>query len=72
MNSQEQGDDVKLSQQQIELLQMIADGKTNAEIAEKLFVTTRTVKNYLSAVYDLLGAHNRAQAIAIAVKKQLI
>ena len=51
---------------------MIADGKTNAEIAEKLFVTTRTVKNYLSSVYELLKVHNRAQAIAVAVKKGLI
>ncbi len=69
---EEHGGDVELSAQQIKLLKLIADGKTNAEIAEQLFVTTRTVKNYLSSVYELLKVHNRAQAIAVAVKKGLI
>ena len=72
LKDEEHGGDVELSAQQIKLLKMIADGKTNAEIAEKLFVNTRTVKNYLSSVYELLKVHNRAQAIAVAVKKGLI
>lgn len=72
LKDEEHGGDVELSSQQIKLLKMITDGKTNAEIAEKLFVTTRTVKNYLSSVYELLKVHNRAQAIAVAVKKGLI
>lgn len=68
MNNQERNENVKLTDQQITLLKMIAEGKTNAEIAEKLFVTTRTVKNYLTNIYETLEVHNRAQAIAVAAK----
>nr|WP_263598706.1 LuxR C-terminal-related transcriptional regulator [Limosilactobacillus coleohominis] len=42
------------------------------KLRKNFFVTTRTVKNYLSSVYELLKVHNRAQAIAVAVKKGLI
>lgn len=62
----------KLSLQQVKILKMVAEGKTNAEIAEEMYVTTRTVKNYLTVIYDLLGVHNRAQAIAVAAKDRLI
>lgn len=72
MDNDEPNVQFDLTDQQINLLKMIADGKTNAEIARKLFVTTRTVKNYLTAIYNELGVRNRAQAIAVAAKNKLI
>lgn len=63
---------VELTELQISILKMVADGQTNAEIAKKLFVTSRTVKNYLTAIYETLHVHNRAQAIAVAIKQKLI
>ncbi len=72
MQSTGPSSDVKLTDQQRSLLRMIAAGQTNAEIADQLHVTSRTVKNYLSAIYQLLNVHNRAQAIAVAAKNDLI
>lgn len=72
MDSKEDAVQPKLTAQQVMILQLVAEGNTNAEIAKKLFVTTRTVKNYLTAIYDVLHVHNRAQAIAVAAKKNLI
>ncbi|WP_076459721.1 response regulator transcription factor [Limosilactobacillus caccae] len=72
MDSNDESGVHKLTPQQITLLKFIAEGDTNAEIAKKMFVTTRTVKNYLTTIYDLLHVHNRAQAIAVAAKHNLI
>lgn len=72
MESKQKGQSFNLTPQQIQLLKYVADGETNEEIAKKMFVTSRTIKNYLSAIYKTLGVHNRAQAIAIAVKNGLI
>lgn len=72
MDSKEDAVQPNLTAQQVMILQLVAEGNTNAEIAKKLFVTTRTVKNYLTAIYDVLHVHNRAQAIAVAAKKNLI
>lgn len=72
MNKSSQEKDFNLDAKQIQLLKYVADGETNEEIAKKMFVTSRTVKNYLSAIYKTLHVHNRAQAIAIAAKHHLI
>ncbi|MBB1079566.1 response regulator transcription factor [Limosilactobacillus sp. STM2_1] len=69
---EKENQEIELTDQQVSLLKMIAAGDTNADIARKLFVTTRTVKNYLTVIYETLGVHNRAQAIAVAAKKNLI
>lgn len=52
----------KLTQREIEILSMIAVGKTNQEIAEKLFISPHTVKNHLYIVYKKIRVHNRIQA----------
>lgn len=72
MDNHDDGTQFDLTTEQIDLLKMIAAGKTNADIADHLFVTTRTVKNYLTAIYNELGVRNRAQAIAVAAKNHLI
>ena len=61
-----------ITEQQKQLLQMVADGLTNKEIAAQLFVTDRTVKTYLTELYEIFQVNNRAQAIAYAIRHNII
>ena len=51
-----------LSARQREILEMVAEGLSNAEIAGRLFLTESTIKQHLRAAYQLLGVRNRAEA----------
>ncbi len=53
-----------LSSQELRVMGLVAEGKTNKEIAVVLELSDKTVKNYLSHVYDKLGVTNRAEAAA--------
>jgi LuxR family transcriptional regulator, maltose regulon positive regulatory protein len=55
-----------LSDRELEVLHLLADGATNAEIAEQLFITSSTVKRHLSNIYSKLAVANRTQAVARA------
>ncbi|MCT4456230.1 DNA-binding response regulator [Lactiplantibacillus paraplantarum] len=61
-----------LSDKQIEVLTMVASGLTSKQIGNKLFITERTVKAHLTEIYTDLNVSNRAQAIAVAIKENLI
>ena len=52
-----------LSQREIEVIQLIADGLTDKEIAAQLFITPRTVSEHISNIRSKLGAANRASAV---------
>jgi two-component system response regulator DesR len=58
-----EGDGAMLSERERQVLEMIASGSTNREIAERLFLSPHTVKDHTSALYRKIGARNRAQAI---------
>jgi DNA-binding NarL/FixJ family response regulator len=53
-----------LTPREQEVLVLMVHGKDNVGIAETLGISERTVRNYVSRIYDVLGVHNRAQAIA--------
>jgi len=55
-----------LSERELEVLALLASGKTNREIGRDLFVTVGTVKSHTSNIYGKLGARNRAEALARA------
>ena len=61
------GHGVLLTPRQTEILEHIADGRTNDEIADRLVVSRRTVERHVAAVLDRLGVENRAAAAAVAV-----
>ncbi|HEY8536250.1 MAG TPA: response regulator transcription factor, partial [Vicinamibacterales bacterium] len=55
-----------LSTREREVLALIAEGFSNAEIAERLHISEKTVRNHASNVFDKLGVWSRAQAIVFA------
>jgi DNA-binding NarL/FixJ family response regulator len=62
--------DDKLSVQEERVLALVADGKTNKEIAAEMDLSDKTVKNYLASVFQKLRITRRAQAAAFFVKRQ--
>ena len=56
-----------LSRREADVLALVAEGKRNAEIAQLLFVSSRTVKKHLEGVYRKLGVHTRTAAAALAL-----
>lgn len=61
-----------LSAQEVEVLRLIAAGATNREIAERLYWSEVTVKRKIQDILEKLGAANRPQAVAEAVKRGLL
>lgn len=59
-------DPLGLTSREREVLDLICLGRTNAEIAQQLVISTRTVGHHVSAILTKLGVANRGQAIAAA------
>jgi len=62
------GQSITLSPQERRILPLVADGKTNKEIANALGLSDKTIKSYLSNIFEKLQVTSRAQAAAIFVK----
>jgi DNA-binding NarL/FixJ family response regulator len=62
----------ELSDREIEVLKLIANGKDNAEIARELFISPKTVKNHISNILMKLQIENRIQAAVYAVRSGLV
>ena len=58
----------ELTQRELEVLRLIAEGKTNAEIAQSLFISVGTVKVHVERIIDKLGVSDRTQAAVRAVE----
>ena len=61
-----------LSRRETEILQMVAYGSTTKEVAHDLGISPHTVKTHLERIFEKLGANDRAQAVAIAIRKGLV
>lgn len=61
-----------LTQREVEVLQMLANGASTGDVAVKLFISAKTVKNHLAHVYSKLGAQSRTQAVAKAVRLGIV
>lgn len=61
-----------LSGREIEVLELVARGKGNKEIARTLWISEATVKSHLLHVYDKLGAADRASAVAAAMQRGIL
>jgi len=64
--------DEALTGREVEVLQQVASGNRNRDIAEKLFITEETVKVHIKHIMEKLGATDRTQAVAIGVRRGII
>jgi DNA-binding CsgD family transcriptional regulator len=64
--------DLGITKRELEILELIARGMSNREIAEKLFVSENTVKTHSSRLFDKLSAKRRTQAVQIGKEMGLI
>lgn len=60
-----------LSEQEMKVLALVAQGKRNKEIAEQVFLSEKTVRNYVSAILSKLSLSTRSEAAAYAVKHSI-
>jgi DNA-binding NarL/FixJ family response regulator len=60
-----------LTQQEMHVLQLVSEGRTNRQIAEMLYLGEGTVRNYVSSILSKLNVRNRAEAAAYAVEHNL-
>jgi two-component system nitrate/nitrite response regulator NarL len=61
-----------LTQRELDVLSLLVEGLGQPEIAAKLFITPKTVGKHIEHILPKLGVHSRAQAVAVAVRDELI
>jgi DNA-binding NarL/FixJ family response regulator len=61
-----------LTNREVEILQQVAAGYRNRDIAERLFISEETVKSHLKHIMEKLNARDRTQAVAVAVRRGII
>lgn len=57
-----------LTRRECEVLQLLADGKSNKGIADALSISEKTVKNHVSSILQKLNVNDRTQAVVVAIK----
>ena len=61
-----------ITKREEEVLQLIADGSSTSEVADKLFISVKTVKNHLASIYQKLETSDRTQAVLRAARMGII
>ncbi len=61
-----------LTQRELEVLQLLAEGATNGEISRRLYISPKTTKNHLAAIFQKLDVTNRTHALVRAVVMGLV
>jgi DNA-binding NarL/FixJ family response regulator len=61
-----------LSNRELDVLRLMAEGKRNREIAKDLCISERTVGNHITNIYNKLGIYDRSQAVVYAIKKGIV
>ncbi len=71
LSAEEEGDNIysPLSPREIEVLELVAAGRTNKEIAVKLDISNQTVKNHISSILRKLAVNDRTQAVVFAMRR---
>ncbi|MEO7099217.1 MAG: response regulator transcription factor [Luteolibacter sp.] len=61
-----------LTPRELEVLRLVAKGRTNKELASAMFVSEETVKTHVKALFLKLGVHDRAEAVSVSLKRGII
>ena len=72
MQPRRAGKDIPLTARESEVLQLLADGQTQDEIAERLFISPKTVATHIQRTMTKLGVHTCTEAVALAYKSGLV
>ena len=72
LDSPNRDEDRIVTRREEEVLQLIADGCSTPEVAEKLYISQKTVKNHLASIYQKLDARDRTQAVLQAVRMGIV
>ena len=62
----------KLTDRELEVLKLVAQGLTNREIADQLYISENTVKNHVRNILEKLHLHSRMEAVVYAVREKLL
>ena len=62
----------KLSSREVEVLQLVAEGASNSEIAQQLHISQATVKSHLVNIFGKLGVSDRTAAVTMALRKGIL
>ena len=68
----ESDEDFDLSERERDILQLLVEGLSNAEIAHRLYLSEGTVRNYLSSLFVKLDVSDRTQAVVVALRRGLV
>ena len=71
-HTNQNSDNIKLTKREIEVVKLLIEGFENEEIAEKINISTHTVKAHISGIMKKLDAKNRTEAACKALKLQLL
>jgi two-component system, NarL family, response regulator DegU len=58
-----------LTKRECQVLQLLADGKSNRAVAETLYISEKTVKNHVSNILQKMNVNDRTQAVVAAIRK---
>jgi DNA-binding NarL/FixJ family response regulator len=72
LRRREQGVGVDLTPREMEILKLLAEGLSNAAIADRLVLSLHTVRNHVQNVIGKLGAHSKLEAVATAVREGIL
>jgi DNA-binding NarL/FixJ family response regulator len=64
--------DESLTEREVDVLRHVARGSRNRDIAQRLFISEQTIKGHMKHIMDKLGAGDRTQAVALAVRRGII
>jgi DNA-binding CsgD family transcriptional regulator len=66
------GNAARLTARELEVLRLVARRQTNAEIANQLFLSAKTVQHHVTAILGKLGAASRGEAVTLAMQRRII